>query len=169
VLNVSNISKSYNAQHLFNSVSFSVGMRGRIAVIGQNVTGKTTLFEIISGNISPDSGTISVQKGATIGYLNQDINPASGRKLLEEVATSSASINSIAHKIQMLQEELAEIEALFAEPENHKDSQKVIEIQQAYRRIKEFAKALSSEWDRLIAEAERMTQGFQTALKNIKA
>jgi len=108
MLNVSNISKSYNARHLFSGVSFSVGMRDRIAVIGQNGTGKTTLFEIISGNISPDSGAISMQKGTTIGYLNQDINPTSGRKLLEEVAKSSASINSIAHKIQMLQEELAD-------------------------------------------------------------
>ncbi|MFC1913455.1 ABC-F family ATP-binding cassette domain-containing protein [Chloroflexota bacterium] len=108
MLNVTNISKSYNARHLFSSVSFSVGMRDRIAVIGQNGTGKTTLFDIISGNISPDFGTISMQKGTTIGYLKQDINPAPGCKLLEEVATSSASINSIAHKIQMLQEELAE-------------------------------------------------------------
>ncbi|MFC1907831.1 ABC-F family ATP-binding cassette domain-containing protein [Chloroflexota bacterium] len=107
MLNVTNISKSYNARHLFSSVSFSVGMRDRIAVIGQNGMGKTTLFDIISGEISPDSGIISMQKGTTIGYLNQDINPSPGRKLLEEVATSSVSINSIAHKIQMLQEELA--------------------------------------------------------------
>ncbi len=108
MLNVSNISKSYNARYLFSNVSFSVGMRDRIAVIGQNGTGKTTLFEIISGNISPDSGTISMDKGAAIGYLHQDINPTAGGKLLEEVAKSSASINSLAHKIQMLQEELAD-------------------------------------------------------------
>ncbi|MFC1951725.1 ABC-F family ATP-binding cassette domain-containing protein [Chloroflexota bacterium] len=108
MLNVSNISKSYNAQYLFSSVSFNVGMRDRIAVIGQNGAGKTTLFEILSGNISPDSGTISMHKGTTIGYLNQDINPTSGRKLLEEVVKSSANINSIAHKIQILQEEMAD-------------------------------------------------------------
>ena len=108
MLNVSNISKTYSARHLFSSVSFNVGMRDRIAIIGQNGTGKTTLFDIISGNITPDSGAISMQKGTTIGYLNQDINPTSGRELLEEVAKSSASINSIAHKIQMLQEELAD-------------------------------------------------------------
>ncbi|MFC2052147.1 ABC-F family ATP-binding cassette domain-containing protein [Chloroflexota bacterium] len=107
MLNVSNISKSYNARYLFSNVSFNVGMRDRIAVIGQNGTGKTTLFEIIYGNISPDSGAISMQKGTTTGYLNQDINPTSRRKLLEEVAKSSTSINSMAHKTQMLQEELA--------------------------------------------------------------
>ncbi|MFC1942471.1 ATP-binding cassette domain-containing protein, partial [Chloroflexota bacterium] len=108
MLSVSNISKSYSARYLFSGISFNVGMRDRIAVIGQNGTGKTTLFEILSGNIRPDSGVISMRKGTTIGYLKQDITPSSGLKLLEEVAKSSTSINNLAHKIQLLQEELAE-------------------------------------------------------------
>ncbi len=108
MLSVSNISKSYNARYLFSGISFNTGMRDRIAVIGPNGTGKTTLFEIIYGNISPDSGVISMRKNTTIGYLKQDINPSSDRKLLEEVAQSSTSINNLAHKIQLLQEELAE-------------------------------------------------------------
>ena len=108
MLSVANIAKSYSARYLFSNVSFNVGIRDRIAVIGQNGTGKTTLFEIIAGNISPDSGTVAVKKGTTIGYLNQDVNPTSKGKLLEEVTTSSASINNTAHKIQMLQEELTE-------------------------------------------------------------
>jgi ATP-binding cassette subfamily F protein 3 len=108
MLNVSNISMSYNARPLFSGISFTVGMRERIAVIGQNGSGKTTLFEIISGNISPDSGEIAIRKGTSIGYLRQDIKPTSSRKLLEEVAESSVSINNLAHRIQLLQEELAE-------------------------------------------------------------
>jgi len=108
MLSVSNISKSYNARPLFSGISFTVGMRERIAVIGANGSGKTTLFEIIAGNISPDSGEIAIRKGSTIGYLRQDIKPTSSRKLLEEVAESSVSINNLAHRIQLLQEELAE-------------------------------------------------------------
>jgi len=108
MLSVSNIAKSYNARYLFSGISFNAGMSDRIAVIGQNGTGKTTLFEIISGNISPDSGVISMRKGSTIGYLKQDINPFSSGKLLEKVAESSTSINNLAHNIKMLQEELAE-------------------------------------------------------------
>ena len=108
MLSVSNISKSYNARPLFSGISFTVGMRERIAVIGQNGSGKTTLFEIIAGNISPDSGEIAIRKSTSIGYLRQDIKPTSSRKLLEEVAESSASINNLAHRIQLLQEELAE-------------------------------------------------------------
>jgi ATP-binding cassette, subfamily F, member 3 len=108
MLSVSNISKSYNARYLFSDISFNIGTRDRIAVIGQNGTGKTTLFEIISGNISPDSGIVSMRKGTTIGYLRQDIDPSSGHKLLDEVARSSNRINQLSHKIRLLQEELAE-------------------------------------------------------------
>lgn len=108
MLSVSNISKSYSTRSLFSSVSFNVGMSDRIAVIGENGTGKTTLFEIISGDINPDSGTVSVRRDTTIGYLRQDIKPASKRTVINEVAQSSANINNLSHKIRMLQEELAE-------------------------------------------------------------
>ena len=108
MLNVSNISKSYNAQYLFSGVTFNVGMGDRIAVIGANGSGKTTLFEIIAGNITPDTGNVAVRRGTTIGYLRQDIQHASNRKLLEEVVQSAGNISKLAHKVQMLQEELAE-------------------------------------------------------------
>jgi ATP-binding cassette subfamily F protein 3 len=108
MLNISNISKSYGERVLFSGVTFNVGMKDRIAVIGQNGTGKTTLFEIICGNVSPDSGAVAIRRGTTIGYLRQDIEPKRGRRLLEEVAQSAAHITSLAHKIQEVQEDLAE-------------------------------------------------------------
>ncbi|MGD1118716.1 MAG: ribosomal protection-like ABC-F family protein [Dehalococcoidales bacterium] len=108
MLGLSNISKSYNAVYLFKDVTFNVGMGDRIAVIGANGSGKTTLFEIIAGNITPDSGNIAVRRGTTIGYLRQDIQHGSGRRLLEEVVQSAADIKKLEHKVRMLQEELAE-------------------------------------------------------------
>jgi ATP-binding cassette subfamily F protein 3 len=108
MLIISNLSKSYGARTLFSGISFNVGARDRIAVIGPNGSGKTTIFEIIAGEISPDTGDISMRKGATTGYLRQDIQPSSQRQLLNEVAGSSARINSLAHQVQMLREELAE-------------------------------------------------------------
>ena len=108
MLSVSNISKSYNAQYLFSSISFNVGMSDRIAVIGRNGVGKTTLFEIIAGNIMPDSGSISLRRGTTIGYLRQDIRASSKYTLLEEVSRSSDVMNNLAHKISLLQEDLAD-------------------------------------------------------------
>lgn len=108
MLNVTGISKSYSDQELFSGVSFNVGMSDRIAVIGRNGTGKTTLFEIITGNIMPDSGSISLRRDTAIGYLRQDVQTSSGRTLLEHVSSSSHVVSDLAHKIRLIQEDLAE-------------------------------------------------------------
>jgi len=108
MLGVTNITKSYNASYLFSDISFNVGMKDHIAIIGQNGTGKTTLFEIIAGNITPDSGSVSTRRGTIIGYLRQDIMPSSERRLLDEVVSSSANINKMAHKLELIHEELAD-------------------------------------------------------------
>ncbi|RLC67847.1 MAG: ABC transporter ATP-binding protein [Chloroflexi bacterium] len=108
MLNVTGISKSYSDQELFSGVSFNVGMSDRIAVIGRNGTGKTTLFEIIAGNIMPDSGSISLRRDTAIGYLRQDVPTLSGRALLEHVSSSSHVVSDLAHKIRLIQEGLAE-------------------------------------------------------------
>lgn len=108
MLSVSNISKSYATRVLFSGVSFNVGMSDRIGVIGQNGTGKTTLFDIIAGETDPDNGSISLRRGTTIGYLKQDIKPGARKTLLEEVAYSSDTMNDLARKLRLLQEDLAE-------------------------------------------------------------
>ena len=108
MLSVTNISKSYASRELFSEVSLTIGMSDRIAVIGRNGVGKTTLFEIIAGNIMPDSGSISLRRGTTIGYLRQDIRASSEYTLLEEVSRSSDVMNNLAHKISLLQEDLAD-------------------------------------------------------------
>jgi ATP-binding cassette subfamily F protein 3 len=107
MLSISDISKSYGDQTLFSAVTFNVGARDRIAIIGPNGSGKTTLFGIIAGNVLPDSGSVNMQRETTIGYLEQEISPSSERQLLDDVANASTRISKLAHKIQVLQEELA--------------------------------------------------------------
>jgi ATP-binding cassette subfamily F protein 3 len=111
MLTVSNVSKSYNEHELFSGVTFTVGMSDRIAVIGRNGTGKTTLFEIITGNVIPDSGSVSVRRGTAIGYLRQDVQLSSERSLLEYVSGSSDPVRDLEHKIALVQEDLAEEKA----------------------------------------------------------
>ncbi len=108
MLTVTDISKSYSDDELFSGVNFTVGMSDRIAVIGRNGTGKTTLFEIITGNVIPDSGSVSVRRNTAIGYLRQDVQPSSDRSLLEYVSGSSGSVTDLAHKIAQVQEDLVE-------------------------------------------------------------
>ncbi len=108
MLTITDVSKSYNEHELFSGVSFTVGMSDRIAVIGRNGTGKTTLFEIITGNIIADSGRVSVRRGTAMGYLRQDVQPSSERNLLEYVSGSSDRVRDLEHKIGLVQEDLAE-------------------------------------------------------------
>jgi len=108
MLTVTNLSKAYIDNVLFTNLSFNVSARDRIAIIGPNGSGKTTMFEIIAGNISPDRGGVSMRKGTTIGYLEQEIKASSRRLLLDDVASSSTEITGLEHRIKVIQEELAE-------------------------------------------------------------
>ncbi len=108
MLTISSLSKSYGARTLFSDISMNVSARDRIAIIGPNGSGKTTFFEIIAGNTSPDSGEVTMHKGTTIGYLEQDIHPFSRKRLLDDVAGASSKLKGMEHRIQLLQEELAE-------------------------------------------------------------
>ena len=108
MLTVTNLSKKYIERQLFSDVTFNVSGRDRIALIGSNGSGKTTLFEMIVRNIESDSGSIAMRKNVTIGYLKQEIMPSSARKLLEDVTGASTRNSGLAHRIQILHEELAE-------------------------------------------------------------
>lgn len=140
MLSVSGITKSYGDQTLFRAVTFNVGARDRIALIGPNGSGKTTLFEIITGNSRPDSGSVNLRRGTTIGYLKQDIRPTSRKRLLDEVANASTRISGLAHRITLLQEELAE----GADPENSAALMSELgELQHRY----EFAGGYNAEYE----------------------
>jgi len=108
MLSVSNLSRMYGDQLLFSEVTFNVAARDRIALIGPNGSGKTTLFDIIAGKTSPGTGRATMRRGATIGYLEQDIRPSSQRRLLDDVARASTLITGLAHRIQVVSAELEE-------------------------------------------------------------
>jgi ATP-binding cassette, subfamily F, member 3 len=108
MLSISNLSKGYGEQVLFTNMSFNVGSRDRIAIIGPNGSGKTTIFEIIAGNVVPDSGSVAMRKDVTVGYARQEISPFSKDKLLEHVTAASTRLLGMEHRIRVLQEALAE-------------------------------------------------------------
>ncbi len=83
----SNIEKSYGPQILFEDVSFLINKGERIGLVGKNGTGKSTLFKMILGQESIDSGTISTPKGYRIGALEQHIY-FTQPSVLEECITS---------------------------------------------------------------------------------
>lgn len=65
------ITKSYGARPLFESLAFAIEDKERVGLIGPNGAGKSTLLRILAGKISPDSGDLSFQKGLKVGFLEQ--------------------------------------------------------------------------------------------------
>jgi len=74
MISILNLTQSFNNQVLYDNITFNIGPKEKIGLVGRNGHGKTTLFHIILGNIKPDSGTISISKNYRIGYLQQHIN-----------------------------------------------------------------------------------------------
>ncbi len=74
MIQVSTITKSYGTEVLFEDVSFTVGPRERVGLVGRNGHGKTTLFHIILGMVEPDAGSVAIPNGYTIGHLEQHLD-----------------------------------------------------------------------------------------------
>ncbi len=106
MLRAVNITKAYIEKKLFTNLTFDIGERDRIALIGPNGSGKTTLFDIIAGETNPDSGQIIKSKDSTIGYLRQDINPTSTRRLLEEVENSVVEVTELDTRMNAVHQDL---------------------------------------------------------------
>ncbi|MBU1867474.1 MAG: ATP-binding cassette domain-containing protein, partial [Candidatus Margulisbacteria bacterium] len=74
MLQVNNLSLSFTGHDLFDKISFTVHSGERIGLVGRNGSGKTTLFKLITGEIAPEEGTISLPKNYTVGYLKQHLS-----------------------------------------------------------------------------------------------
>lgn len=83
MINIEGLSKSYGGTVLFDNISFRVNSGERVGLVGRNGHGKTTLFRIILGEESPDSGIVSCPKNYRIGHVSQSLE-FSSPTVLEE-------------------------------------------------------------------------------------
>ena len=72
VLTVHNLAKSFDEKHLFSDINFEIKRGERVAIIGDNGTGKTTLLKIINGLLSPDAGEVIYGSNVSIAYYDQE-------------------------------------------------------------------------------------------------
>src|SRR3981081_4099673 len=82
MLTVSQLSKSFAGRALFDDVSLQVNRGDRLGLVGPNGAGKSTLFALLLGDVSPDNGTIAIEKNATIGFLPQETAAAGDETVL---------------------------------------------------------------------------------------
>ncbi len=106
LLLVENVSKSFGPQVLYTSATLQLNKGERWALVGPNGAGKTTLLKIILGQETADKGSISIAKGTTLGYLEQEIKKPTQAPALEEVLNSVTEIKDLEARIEKTQNEL---------------------------------------------------------------
>ena len=107
MLNIHNLSVSFQGEYLFQEISFRLGAGDRIGLIGKNGAGKSTMLKIIAGEQEYDSGQIAKDKDLRIGFLKQDIDFVQGRNVLDEAYQAFEEIKSLEAKMNDINHQLA--------------------------------------------------------------
>lgn len=102
MVSVQNLAVEFSAKPLFADVSFVINDTDRIALVGNNGVGKTTLLTIIAGLQQPTRGTIGVPSDTVIGYLPQHMKLNDSRTLIEEVRLAFSKINNLKLRLEQL-------------------------------------------------------------------
>jgi len=108
MISVDKLSVEFGGFTLFNDISFVVNQRDKIALVGKNGAGKTTMLKIFAGLQSPTRGNISFPKEITVGYLPQHMIHSDGSTVMQEAEKAFAHILSLQDKIAQMTNELAE-------------------------------------------------------------
>ena len=95
VLTVTDLTKSFDGNTLFNNINFEIKRGERVALIGNNGTGKTTILKLINGIIQPDSGSIYLGAKVAIGYYDQEHHVLDPNKtLFQEIQDAYPDLNN---------------------------------------------------------------------------
>lgn len=108
MISVEGLTVEFGGFTLFDDVSFVVNKKDRIALVGKNGAGKSTMLKIFAGLQSPTSGTVSIPKETTIGYLPQQMQLIDSRTVREEAEQAFGHIQEMEKEIERLNLELAE-------------------------------------------------------------
>ena len=108
MLNIHNLSISFQGEYLFKEITFKLGLGDRIGLIGKNGAGKSTMLRILSKEQEADTGQIAADKDLKIGFLKQDIDFDFGKTVLEESYEAFKEIKACESKLEAINTQLAE-------------------------------------------------------------
>ncbi|WP_407183497.1 ABC-F family ATP-binding cassette domain-containing protein [Bradyrhizobium centrosematis] len=136
MIRLDNVSKQAGHQILFIEASAALNKGEKIGLVGPNGAGKSTLFRMIAGEELPDEGQVSIDRGITIGYFNQDVGEMSGRSAVAEVMDGAGPVSEVAA-------ELRELETAMADPDKADQMDEIIarygEVQHRFEELDGYA------------------------------
>lgn len=103
-----NISKSFGNESILSNIKLEIQSNDRIALVGRNGTGKSTLLKIIAGQLSYDSGELIIPKDVRIGYLAQDTGLDSKLSIFAEMLTVFTHLQHMEKELRLLEEKMAD-------------------------------------------------------------
>ena len=108
MIDFTGICKSYGKQDIFDNVSFRINPGERVGIVGPNGMGKTTMFQILTGEISADKGEAVIPKKARLGYLRQQLDFYDPEeKLIDFVCAAEGELGRIVQQIHELEKQIA--------------------------------------------------------------
>ena len=108
MISVRNITVEFNATKLLDDISYTINRRDRIALVGKNGAGKSTMLKIIAGLQNPTSGAVAIPNDTTIGYLPQQMEVADSTTLADEVRKAFGHIADMHRRLDDMNARLAE-------------------------------------------------------------
>ena len=108
MISVEGLKVEFSAKPLFQDVSFVVNDKDRIALVGKNGAGKSTMLKILCGIQKPDAGVVAVPNDTTIGYLPQVMHLTDDTTLREETRKAFADVLKQKERVTKMERELAE-------------------------------------------------------------
>ena len=132
LINTSQLSKSYDPIDIFQGITLSIPKQARIALVGPNGIGKTTLLRILVGLEEPSSGTVHRSRNLTIGYLPQEAVFYSANSLWDECLEAFTNLLDQAAELARLEKAMSDPEQATQALERYGSLQRAFEIQGGY-------------------------------------
>ena len=138
LLTLQSINKSFVMNEVLRDVSLTLQAGSRMGLVGVNGSGKSTLFRIISGDMAPDSGTVSLVKGTRVGVLTQDADIQSDLTIQQELERVFEPVREMERRLRAMEREMEDA---------HSDPDAFRQLSNAYERLTDrFEAAGGYEW-----------------------
>lgn len=108
MISIEGLSVAFGGNTLFDNITYVINKKDRIALVGKNGAGKSTMLKIIAGLQAPTSGSVNMPKDLTVGYLPQQMNLSDTRTVMEEVEQAFSHIFELQSRIERMNTELSE-------------------------------------------------------------